>query len=122
MYQAELDRSLNRYDNEIKEYNDKLKEYDKELLKFEKLWIADAPNKREEQYRRMNYNGKKYRPNVSFEEGGEIDCQCVDCVDVSIDEMVFVEPQDKEKFLSGGVILGTLGGAYVGYKIGKSKK
>ena len=29
--------------------------------------------------------------------------------------------EDKEKFLSGGVILGTLGGAYVGYKIGRAK-
>ena len=46
-----------------------------------------------------------------YAEGGEI----------SIDDLVFVEPEDKEKFLSGGVILGTLAGAYVGYKIGRAK-
>lgn len=61
---------------------------------------------------------------LSFEKGGEMhgmDCGCMDCVEVTIDDMVFVEPQEKEKFLSGGVIIGTLAGAYVGYKIGRAK-
>lgn len=47
---------------------------------------------------------------LSFEEGG----------DISIDDLVFVEPEDKDKFLTGGEIIGTLGGAYVGYKVAKS--
>jgi hypothetical protein len=61
---------------------------------------------------------------IEFEHGGEMhemDCGCMDCVEVTIDDMVFVEPQEKEKFLSGGVIIGTLAGAYVGYKIGRAK-
>ena len=60
---------------------------------------------------------------IEFEHGGEmheIDCGCMDCVEVSIEDLVFVEPENKEMFLTGGEIIGTLGGAFVGYKVAKS--
>lgn len=80
----------------------------KELLKFAKS----------EKAMRLAKGGE-----IEFEHGGEMhgtDCGCVNCIEIPIEELVFIETEDKEKFLTGGEIIGTLGGAFVGYKVAKS--
>jgi len=80
----------------------------KELLKFAKS----------EKAMRLSKGGE-----IEFEHGGEMhgtDCGCVNCIEIPIEELVFIETEDKEKFLTGGEIIGTLGGAFVGYKVAKS--
>jgi len=107
---AELKEERKKYANggKMKNLDDKIGDvYD--LLEQNKKTIDTTQNLLNNIYgKNITYQD---RIKKVYAEGGEI----------SIDDLVFVEPEDKEKFLSGGVILGTLAGAYVGYKIGRAK-